>query len=148
MVDDVLLNKASAIERSVRRAREEYAAAGGSFASDFTRQDAAILNIQRACESALDIALYLVRREGLGVPQSARDAFALLFRSGWIAPQVAERMGRMTGFRNVAVHDYQALQLPITINVIEHRLDDFFDFTRQVLEREQAAAAGRDASTR
>ena len=75
MVDDVLINKASSIERFVARAREEYDKDPGSFAVDFTRQDAAILNIQRACEAALDIGQHLIRRERLGVPQGARDVF-------------------------------------------------------------------------
>lgn len=48
MADDVLINKAATIERCVRRAREEYAANPDTFATDFTRQDAAILNFQRA----------------------------------------------------------------------------------------------------
>lgn len=55
MADDVLVNKAATIERCVARAREEYAKDPGTFATDFTRQDAAILNIQRACEAALDM---------------------------------------------------------------------------------------------
>jgi hypothetical protein len=53
MADDVLLKKAANVERSVGRAREEYAAAGAGFATDFTRQDAAVMNIQRACEAEL-----------------------------------------------------------------------------------------------
>ncbi|MBI3713293.1 MAG: DUF86 domain-containing protein, partial [Burkholderiales bacterium] len=72
MADDVVLNKAATIERCVARAREEYAAAGSDFATDFTRQDAAILNIQRACEAALDMGQHLIRRDKLGLPQSAR----------------------------------------------------------------------------
>ena len=71
MVDDVLLNKAAIIERCVRRAREEHQAAGANFATDYTRQDAAILNLQRACEAALDIANHLTRVHKLGIPQSA-----------------------------------------------------------------------------
>ncbi|VVM04676.1 DUF86 domain-containing protein [Methylacidimicrobium tartarophylax] len=55
MADDLLVNKAAIIERCVARAREEYAANPTGFATDFTRQDAAILNIQRACEAALDM---------------------------------------------------------------------------------------------
>ncbi|MDB5929676.1 MAG: hypothetical protein JWR60_1383 [Polaromonas sp.] len=55
MADEVLLNKAASIERCVRRAREEYGRDLATFATDFTRQDAAILNIQRACEAALDM---------------------------------------------------------------------------------------------
>lgn len=114
MADDVLINKAATIEHCVARAQEEYAADPQGFATNFTRQDAAILNIQRACEAALDMGLHIIRRERLGVTQSARDTFALLEDAGWINAPVAEQMKRMVGFRNVAVHDYQTLQLPIT----------------------------------
>lgn len=135
MADDVLLNKAATIERCVARAREEYAAAGAGFASDFTRQDAAILNIQRACEAALDMGQHLVRRERLGVPQSARDVFALLAQAGWIESSLADALKAMVGFRNIAVHDYQALLLPITVKVITAHLDEFLQFSRALLLR-------------
>ena len=82
MVDDVLINKAATIERCVQRAREEYEKEPSSFGVDHTRQDAAILNIQRACEAALDMGQHIIRRERLGVPQSSRDVFALLERGG------------------------------------------------------------------
>ncbi len=136
MADDVLINKAAAIERCVARAREEYAADPAGFASNFTRQDAAILNIQRACEATLDMGLHIIRRERLGVTQSARDTFTLLEQAGWITSTVAEQMRRMVGFRNVAVHDYQALQLPITLNILTQHLDDFLRFSEQMLRRD------------
>lgn len=138
MVDDVLLNKAAAIERCVKRVREEYGADPAGFAANFTRQDAAILNIQRACEAALDMGQHLVRREKLGVPQSSRDVFALLAQAGWIEPALADSLKRMVGFRNIAVHDYQSLQLPITVQVITHHLDDFLDYSAALLRRAAA----------
>ena len=136
MADDVLINKAATIERCVARAREEYLPAPATFATDYTRQDAAILNIQRACEAALDMGQHLVRRERMGVPQSARDVFALLAQNGWITADLAETLKRMVGFRNIAVHDYQSLQLPITVAIIEHRLDDFLLYTRSLILRD------------
>ena len=45
MLDDILVNKSATIERCVARAREEYAADPSSFATNFTRQDAAVLNV-------------------------------------------------------------------------------------------------------
>ena len=83
MPDDILINKAATIERCVARAREEYDRDPGTFATDFTRQDAAILNVLRVCEAALEMGQHLGRREGLGVPQSARAVFELLARGGW-----------------------------------------------------------------
>lgn len=133
MADDVLINKAATIERCVGRAREEYERDPATFAADFTRQDAAILNIQRACEAALDMGQHLIRREKLGVPQSARDVFALLAQGGWIAPALADRLKRMVGFRNIAVHDYQSLQLPIAVSIIEKHLDEFLQYSQALL---------------
>ncbi len=136
MADDVLINKAAVIERCVARAREEYAHNPATFATDFTRQDAAILNIQRACEAALDMGQHLIRREKLGVPQSARDVFALLAQGGWIDAALADALKRMVGFRNIAVHDYQALQLPITVSIITMHLDEFLQYSRATLLRD------------
>jgi len=128
MVDDILINKLATIERCVMRVREEYAADPEGFSQNYSRQDAAILNIQRACEAALDMGYHLIRREKLGVPQSSRDVFTLLAKSNWIDNELADVLKRMVGFRNIAVHDYQALQLPITINIIQHHLDDFLQY--------------------
>ena len=138
MADDVVVNKAATIERCVARAREEYGHNPATFASDFTRQDAAVMNVQRACEAALDLGQHLIRRERLGVPQSARDVFDLLARGDWIDADLAEALKRMVAFRNIAVHDYRSLLLAITVNVITLHLDDFLRFTQAVLKREGA----------
>ncbi len=134
MADDVLINKAATIERCVARAREEYFSDPATFATNFTRQDAAILNIQRACEAALDMGQHLIRRDRLGVPQSARDVFTLLAQAGRIEQPLAEGLQRMVGFRNIAVHDYQTLQLPITVAIIEKHLDEFLDYSKALLQ--------------
>lgn len=140
MIDDVLLNKAASIERCVRRAREEYARDPATFGEDITRQDAAILNIQRACEAALDMGQHLIRRERMGIPQSARDVFALLAQHGWIAADLADALKRMVGYCNIAVHEYQTLQLPITIAVITEHLDEFLDYSTCIVQGGKAAS--------
>jgi len=136
MVDDVLINKAATIERCVARAREEYQADPNSFATNHTRQDAAILNIQRACEAALDMGHHLIRREKLGIPQSARDVFTLLSQADWPDHGLAESLKRMVGFRNIAVHDYQSLQMPITCNIITQHLDEFLLYSKNIIKKD------------
>jgi len=140
MVDDVLINKAASIERCVSRAREEYTASPATFSADLTRQDAAILNIQRACEAALDMGQHIIRRERLGVPQGSRHVFTLLAEGDWIVGSVADAMKRMVGFRNIAVHQYQDLQISIVVSIIEHQLDDFLAFSKAMLLRDQGRA--------
>lgn len=138
MVDDVLINKAATIERCVARAKEEYDKSPATFATDHTRQDAAILNVQRACEAALDMGQHLIRRERLGVPQSSRDVFALLAQAGWIDAALSVRLQKMVGFRNIAVDGYQALQLPIVEAVITKHLGDFTAYSQTLLLKNAA----------
>jgi uncharacterized protein YutE (UPF0331/DUF86 family) len=133
MADDVLINKAAAIERAVRRVREEHAGDDGNITDNQTRQDAINLNLQRACESSIDAAMHLVRIHRLGVPQETREAFELLQRAQIIDPRLADRLKKMVGFRDVAVHDYQRLNLDIVRQIIAQHLDDFLAFTRVLL---------------
>lgn len=140
MVDDVLLAKAATIERCVARAREAYHRDPNGFREDFTRQDAAILNIQRACQAALDMGQHLIRRERLGLPQGTRHIFTLLVQGGWLDSTRAEALKRMVGFRNIAVHDYQTLQLSITVTIITRHLDELLAFSQEMLQR---AAGGQ-----
>ncbi|MOA09500.1 hypothetical protein D3C78_1293350 [compost metagenome] len=140
MIDELLTLKAAAIERCVSRTREEYRREPATFAADLSRQDAAILNIVRACEAALHMGQHLIHRERLGVPQSARNVFTLLAQGGWIDVALADGLMRMVDFRDIALHDYQALQLPITVAIIEKHLDEFIDYSRVVLSKDGGPA--------
>ena len=133
MVDDVLVNKAAAIERAVHRVRDEYAGDDANLVANQTRQDAIILNLQRACENSIDAAMHLVRVRRLGIPQDTREAFTLLESAGILDAALADRMKRMVGFRNVAIHDYQTLSLDIVRRIILERLDDFAGFVAAIL---------------
>lgn len=133
MVNDIILNKCAIIERCVKRIEEEWTAAGDDFDTDHTRQDAAILNIQRACEAAIDVGQHLIRTKQLGLPQSARDVFSLLAENTIISHELAKSMKKMVGFRNIAVHNYQSLALPIVKAIIQNHLEDFTELKRQVI---------------
>lgn len=86
MVDDVVINKAASIERCLRRIQDEYAGNEQNLIENQTKQDAIILNLQRACETAIDLAMYVVSTRKLGVPQDSRDAYALLQAGGCSPP--------------------------------------------------------------
>jgi uncharacterized protein YutE (UPF0331/DUF86 family) len=109
--DDILFNKAAIIERCIRRIAEEYRGCPGL--DDFTRVDAMTLNIERACQASIDMAMHVVANDHLGVPQSSAGAFTLLEEAGRLDPPIAKSMRSMAGFRNVAVHQYQDLDLDI-----------------------------------
>ena len=74
----------------------------------------------------------------LGLPQSALDVFALLAQGGWIDAALADGLKRMVGFRDIAVHDDQSLQLPITVAIIQNHLGEFLRSSQAILLREAA----------
>jgi len=112
-MDDVLLNKAAIIERCLGRIHEEYDGYEHELEENFSHQDAIILNLQRACEAAIDAAMHVVRLRKLGIPQQSRDAFVMMQEAALLDAELSARMQAMVGFRNIAVHDYRKLNLDI-----------------------------------
>lgn len=132
MIDDIILNKIQIIERCLLRIREEYEGNPENL-RNYTKQDSIILNLQRASEASIDLAMHLVAKMRLGLPQTSREAFDLLSTAQVISEELAKRLKGMVGFRNIAVHDYQRLDLTIIQKIIEFHLNDFVAFTEQVL---------------
>ena len=133
MKNDVVLNKISVIERCKKRVLDVYDQKPENL-KDYTKQDSIILNIQRACEACIDLAMHIIAQERLGLPQTSRDAFDILESSSIIDEEVAKRLKAMVGFRNIAVHDYQTINLTILEQIVEKHLEDFTDFTKQILK--------------
>jgi uncharacterized protein YutE (UPF0331/DUF86 family) len=132
-VKDIVVNKVQSIQRCIIRAREELERAGSGFREDYTRQDAAILNITRASEQAIDLANHLIKIHKMGIPTSSRESFDLLERQGVIPNDLAARLRKMIGFRNTAVHQYQQLNIDIVIEIIQSGLDDLVAFTDAIM---------------
>lgn len=137
MPDDVLLNKVAVIERCLGRIREEYQDHEAELTTNFTRQDSIILNLLRTCEATIDIAMHLVRVQHLGIPQDSRDAFSLLDQSSLIPAELSLRLQAMIGFRNIAVHYYQKLNLDIIRSVLSKHLVDFEEYCQCLLGQDQ-----------
>ncbi len=107
-MNEVVSNKVTSIRRCISRVRSAYTRTSIlPFAQDFDRQDIVTLNLLRACEQAIDLANHIVKRQALGMPQSSKESFRLLVEQGIISNELAENLGNMTSFRNIAVHRYQ-----------------------------------------
>lgn len=128
----VIAHKITSLQRCTARAREARAKGAGEFAQNFDLQDAAILNVIRACELAIDLANMMIRRRRLGIPAESRESLTILMREQLLAPQLAERLQKMVGFRNVAVHQYRELDMAILEAAIDKGHDDLLDFAEIV----------------
>lgn len=133
MHDDIIVNKIEIIRRCIKRIKEEYNG-DKTRLKNFTIQDSIILNLQRACEAAIDLGMHIIAVKKLGVPQASRDAFIILKEQEIIDEENCKMMTAMIGFRNIAVHDYQKLNLAILEKIIENHLGDFEKYYGKILE--------------
>ncbi|WOG29965.1 type VII toxin-antitoxin system HepT family RNase toxin [Endozoicomonas sp. 8E] len=136
-MDDVILNKYSIIQRGLARIEEEYVGYEDELTTNFTRQDSIILNIQRASQAALDLANRVIRLNQLGIPQGSRDSFSLLSDHGYVPVELADSMMRVIGFRNIAVHEYQKLNIDILKAVIDKHVQEIKLFAEEAMKNFQ-----------
>ena len=133
-MNDIVTNKIQSIQRCILRARQEYGADPDGFATNYTRQDAAILNVLRACEQAIDLANHVIKTHRMGIPTTSAESFDLLHKQGVITAALAEKLRRMIHFRDTVIHQYQRLDLDIVQTVIVSGLDDLIQLGDCVLE--------------
>jgi uncharacterized protein YutE (UPF0331/DUF86 family) len=134
-MNDVTVNKITSIQRCIKRAREEYTAAQNNFENEYTHQDAAILNITRACEQSIDLANHIIKIKKLGIPTDSSESFDLLYNGGIITGKLREALKKMVGFRNTIIHEYQEIDINIVINIIKKNLEDLLQFTDTIMEQ-------------
>lgn len=129
---DIIYNKISIIERCIKRINEVYDNNEENF-NDYTKQDSIVLNLQRAIEATIDLAMHIVSRKKLGIPQNSGDAFMLLNDKNIIDEELFLKLRRMIGFRNIAVHEYQQLDKNVIIAIIDNNLVDFKEFASIIM---------------
>jgi uncharacterized protein YutE (UPF0331/DUF86 family) len=133
-MNDVVVGKIASMQRCVKRAREEYRSDPAGFDTNYTVQDAAVLNVVRACEQAIDLANHVIRMHKMGIPANSGESFDLLRDRSVISPELAGKLKKMIHFRNIVIHQYQHIDLEIVKAVIVTGLDDLIEFGDRVSE--------------
>jgi uncharacterized protein YutE (UPF0331/DUF86 family) len=131
MNDDIILAKLAVIRRCLQRIQSK---TGGdpTTVDDIDIQDIVVLNLQRAIQATIDLAAHLIMIHQWGLPASLKENFTLLAGQGVIDRELSRHLEAMVGFRNIAVHEYQALDVTILKHILRERLEDFAAFERAV----------------
>ena len=137
-MDRVLAEKAQTVERCLARVREKYIGHEHEFLDDIDRQDIIVINLQRACQAIIDMAMWLGRRHRLEIPENSADIFRILNAAGLLDADLAAAMVAMVGFRNIATHEYRKLDLKRVRNIIEYRLNDLTAASQALVRSTQA----------
>jgi len=129
---DIVIAKADAIQRCLKRIKDVTRLKPDSL-DDLNNQDIFILNLQRAVQSAIDLATHIIASDGLGVSDTVKGNFMLLEKAGIIGSRLSKKMQAMAGFRNIAIHDYQTIKIEILKSILVKNLKDLEDFYTKIL---------------
>jgi len=129
---DVVTAKLAVIDRCLARI-EEVRGERRRALSPVDVEDIVALNLQRSVQAGIDLANHVVAAEGYGVPDSTAGAFSLLAERGVIDRGLADRLRRMVGFRNIAIHDYKTIDPAVVEAIVQNHLGDLRSLGRSIV---------------
>ena len=83
-------------------------------------------------QACVDIAAHIVSDSECAVPDTTAGTFDALERQDIVSRELADRMRRAVGFRNISIHAYRTLDWMIVHSIATTRLDDFVEYGRAV----------------
>jgi uncharacterized protein YutE (UPF0331/DUF86 family) len=128
----LIKEKLESLRRCVGRVEEKRAGTHESLATDPDRQDIIALNLTRAIQICVDLGAHLLAGTDCAAPQSMAETFTRLADAQIISESLGKSMRAAVGFRNVAVHQYQAIDWAMVHQLTHEQLDDFRAFAAAV----------------
>lgn len=125
--------KLDSLHRCLARVRERCPATFEALQSNVDAQDIIALNLTRAVQICVDIAAHLISELPVSPPNTMGEAFVCLQTAGLIDESTSIGMQKAVGFRNLAVHAYQAIDWEIVFRICREHLIDFETFARSVV---------------
>ena len=130
---EVIEQKLESVRRCLQRIKEKCPPSADILARDLDAQDILALNLSRAVQLCVDIGAHIVAGKNVPPPATMGQTFDVLAELGIISEELALRMKNAVGFRNIAVHNYEAINWQIVHAIATRHMGDFTDFARSVL---------------
>ncbi|NJL27758.1 MAG: DUF86 domain-containing protein [Thermoanaerobaculia bacterium] len=123
---DLILKKLAEVEAYVHELRT--LARPEEIERDIREERFVAHTLQLAIQAALDVASHIVSAQRLGEPETHHALFELLAKHGYLPHEQVIALRRMSGFRNLLVHEYTKVDLGVVRSIVEGRLDDLLSF--------------------
>lgn len=133
----IVARKLDSLQRCLARIRDKCPATVDALATNPDLQDIVVLNLSRAVQLCVDLALHALSDSGLPPPDTMGEVFDRLSHYHQLDAPLALRLRKAVGFRNLAVHNYTAIDWAIVHAIASRHLGDFSDFARWVAARAQ-----------
>jgi uncharacterized protein YutE (UPF0331/DUF86 family) len=131
---DVIEQKIESLRRCVARVHQKCPATADALANDVDAQDILTLNLTRAVQLCVDIGAHIIAARDNPAPDTMGQTFDVLAALGSISPELAVRMKKAVGFRNIAVHNYEAIDWQIAHAIATRHMEDFTAFAGAIAD--------------
>ena len=131
----VVEQKLESLRRCLHRIATKCPADPELLAVDFDLQDIVSLNLSRAVQLCVDIGAHLIAGMDTPPPETMGQTFDILAQAGVLPVDLALNLKKAVGFRNIAVHNYNAINWLIVHRIAHQHLADFTAFARVVSQR-------------
>lgn len=129
---EVVEQKLESLRRCLQRVETKCPKDADTLAADFDLQDIVSLNLSRAVQLCVDIGAHLISGMDVAPPDTMGQTFDILAQAGVLDVQLALRLKKAVGFRNIAIHNYDAINWHIVHNIVANHLADFLAFAKIV----------------
>ena len=129
---EVIEQKLESLRHCLQRIEAKCPADAQTLATDPDLQDIVALNLSRAVQVCVDIGAHLISGMDVPPPDTMGQTFDRLAQAGVLTAALAGSLKKAVGFRNIAVHNYEAINWHIVHSIAKNHLDDFSEFAKVV----------------
>ena len=128
----IVREKLESLRRCVVRIEDRAPPDVAGLTGDPDVQDIVVRNLTRTIELCVGIGSHIIGATEVAAPRTMGGTFEALRQLGAIGPETCEAMTRAVGFRNVAVHNYTAINWEIVHALCTGSLGDFRRFAQDI----------------
>jgi uncharacterized protein YutE (UPF0331/DUF86 family) len=135
MVDKTLvLRKLASLAEYQQQVAEFASITVDEYCANWKTQRIVERTLQMMIEICADVAGHLIADDGLRTPETYADTFRVLGENGILSQEMTAVMEKMAKFRNIVVHQYEAVDAEIVVLVLRRHLGDFQQFSDAVVQ--------------
>lgn len=131
---EVVEQKLESLRRCLLRLQEKCPADTEILLHDLDLQDIIALNLSRAVQISVDIAAHIIAGMNITAPETMEQAFEVLAQQQLLSVELAGKLKKAVGFRNIAVHNYEAISWLMVHSIVTHNLADFTLFAQTIFK--------------
>jgi uncharacterized protein YutE (UPF0331/DUF86 family) len=132
MDSEVIEQKLESLRRCLQRIEDKCPSDYRTLEDNPDLQDIMVLNLTRAVQLCVDIGAHLISAMDVPAPDTMGATFDVLAKAGVISDTLALQLKKAVGFRNIAVHNYEAINWQIVHAIARDYLQDFNAFSGNI----------------